>query len=158
MKRTEIEEIFDGYANGDEPEVLDEWLDDWVHRLCDDEKVFSTLPDPVRHFFAARRVQWQVGNGGFAQAAYNVRYLLADAHACNLITGRPAAASLIAQAIELVQKDEASFESKEIESLFKEFAESKFSELDEHLDSVDWWNVAPRVKYAAQHRDLFLSL
>ncbi len=158
MERNEIAEVFRRYEGGSEPQILDEWLDDWLRPFCDDPNIYSTLAAPVRHFFAAREVQYQVGNGGFAQAAHNVPGLLNDARDCQIAIGNDGAADLIARAIDLVKQGASQFESKEIGALFTEFTESEFTKLDAELDAVNWWSVAERVRYAASHKACFLDL
>jgi hypothetical protein len=159
MNRAEIAAIFDKYDQGQDPTVLDEWLDSWLHECIDSRAAsFAELPDVVRHVFAGRFIEWDVGNGGFAQATYNAPHLLEDARQCYLAIGREASAERIASAIQLLREGEGGFESTDIGELFSEFAASKLATLDNDLDEIGWWAKEDRVKYAAQHRAAFLAL
>jgi Domain of unknown function (DUF4375) len=154
----DIIEKFAYCENGGDPEVLDEWLDEWLWQIKDADATYKSLPDPIRYVWAGRHVQWQVGNGGFAQAAFNCPHLLEDAKLCYLALGRPVAAALIETAIMLVNKGEAEFNDNSIGELFEDFQDSEFAKLDEDLESAGWWATEDRVKYSLQHKELFLKL
>jgi hypothetical protein len=157
---TDIQAKFDEYDRGADPRSLDDWLFEWIGRCIgrDRDPSFERLPDPVRLFWAGRYVEWDVGNGGFPQVAFNRPDLLKDARDCYLAIGHKASAERISVAIELVREGEADYQSKDIGGLFDEFRESKLAALDDNLDGIGWWATEDRVKYAAQHREVFLAL
>ena len=125
-----LNEAFNRFARG---EIDVDTLDDQLWRaLCEavddrDEVAFSALPAAVRHYYASRYVEWEVGNGGFAQAAYNVPHLFPAAREGYLAIGLPGAADLVATADRLIAEGHAKFGSSpggDIGELFEEFAET----------------------------------
>jgi hypothetical protein len=93
-------ELFDQHASGElDTNELDDAL--WL-ALCkfvdDRHESFAGLPLAVRNYFASRYVECEVGNGGFAQAAYNVPHLFDAAREGYSALGLDGAADLIAEA------------------------------------------------------------
>lgn len=71
-------------------------------RLYERYEQFSRWPDSVRQFYACYELNFQVGNGGFAQAAYNVPHLIPVAQAAFERFNRPQAAELCQRAVSLL--------------------------------------------------------
>jgi len=165
-------ETLDALLDADESGRLsDEEFDDclWllVCRHVGTIEDAASLPSPVVNYYASRRMEWDVGNGGFAQAAYNMYEWFPAAAEGYTALGLPKAAALIKRAYDLTQAERGVVGKLKrrragIASIFKSFRESSLAELDKqligHLNAVDWWALAPRLTYVRLHRDAFRSL
>lgn len=127
-----------------------------------DINALGDLPAPVRVYFTTRLIEWDVGNGGFAQAAMN--YLGAFKHAAEGFDalGIPAIAGLIRAAEQVARSEQADIdEAREggIEAAFEYFAESHaFDEFDERLDEIGWFDQGEvRLDYVRAHRESFID-
>jgi len=150
--------VFDAFANGALPvEEFDDALWSFLcARIPGDEASFQRVPLPVQYFFASRYMEWEVGNGGFAQAAFNIPQLFEAARLGYLALDLPAAADLIAQAQALISNGHARFsQDVDIGELFDEFAESALAELDGKVDDAGWWATERRSAYAVANREAF---
>lgn len=152
-----LAEAFDAFGRG---EVTEAWMDDklWLS-LCEvmpGADDVSGVPAPVLNTYASRLIQWDVGNGGFAQAAYNYRDWFPAAAAGYRALGLDAAADLIGEGSAILARlpDDA-FDADEIGDLFEQFAESALARLDARCDEVGWWADGPRLAYAVLHRAAF---
>ncbi len=119
------------------------------------------LPEPVRVYFATRLVEWDVCNGGFAQAAMNYLGVFEHAAAEFESLGKPAIAALIREAAVVAESEKSNIdEAREggVEGAFEYFAESgAFDEFDNRLDEVGWHdNGEGRLDYVRAHRDEFI--
>lgn len=135
-----------------------------VIQVMDDH---GNLPLPVIHYYASRRMEWDVGNGGFAQAAYNMpEWFEAAARGYDAI-GRADAAAHIRRAL-AIAKGESGVVAKlkrrgaGIGAIFKSFRDSTLSKLDadlpDTLEKIGWWAMTDRIAYVRQNRPAFLSL
>jgi hypothetical protein len=114
----------------------------------------------VRNYVASRLLQWEVGNGGFAQAAYNAPEWFEPAALGYEALGLPLAAERIRTAISLIAHGAANFTrgpGVTIEQVFSAFTESALSALDEGLDSIGWWATERRVVYVRTNRESFVG-
>jgi hypothetical protein len=148
-------------------EEFDDCLWSLVCRHVSSIEDARSLPSPVVNYYASRRMEWDVGNGGFAQAAYNMYEWFPAAAEGYTALGLPKAAALIERAYNLAQAERGVVGKLKrrragISSIFKSFRESSLAELDKqligNLDSVNWWALTPRLTYARLHRDAFRSL
>jgi Domain of unknown function (DUF4375) len=158
-----LADAFDRHARGElDVNTFDDEL--WL-ALCDvvndrDAESFNNLPLAVRHYFASRYVECEVGNGGFAQAAFNVPHLFPAAREGYAALGLQGAVDLIAEAERLIAEGHAKFGANprdDIGELFEEFAESALADLDARTEEVGWWATEKRVAYAVEHRASFES-
>ena len=127
----------------------------------------ANLPKPVIDYYASRRIEYDVGNGGFAQAAYNMPEWFDAAATGYDAMGHASAAALIRRAY-AVSRREAGTVSKlkrrraGIGAVFKSFRESTLSDLDKKLvDTLErngWWAAQDRIAYVRRNRAAFLSL
>ncbi|MBI3854462.1 MAG: DUF4375 domain-containing protein [Planctomycetes bacterium] len=121
------------------------------------------FPRPVLLYFASRYVQWDVGNGGFAQAAYNIPEWFGLAREWYRVMGKTSSESLLEEALRLIP-DEAAEHGKKglrhgtIAEVFAHFDESRMSALDERIISRDWEIDDERVEYVRRNRDSFLQV
>lgn len=125
------------------------------------------LPKPVINYYASRRIEWDVGNGGFAQAAYNMPEWLEPAAIGYDAIGHADAAAFIRRAL-VLSKREAGIVAKlkrraaGIGFIFKSFRESSLSELvgdlPQTLEKIGWWATSDRIAYVRQNRSAFLAL
>jgi hypothetical protein len=119
----------------------------------------ASLPEPVWVYLASRWLEWEVGNGGFPQAAYNIPEWFELAELGYRKLGLDAAAALIGRARRMVTAGESrGFIARYIGVLFAQFRESKLAQLDAELDSVGWWADDVRLAYVRKNRGAFRSL
>ncbi|MEW6213557.1 MAG: DUF4375 domain-containing protein [Acidobacteriota bacterium] len=129
--------------------------------LCErvsDPESLGALPHEVGVYYATRLVEWDVGNGGFAQATMNYPEWFDLAAAGFEELGKPAVASLIREAKALVSLEaENMAKAREggLEGVFDYFKENAFDSLNERIEEVDFWSDDTRVAYVRQHRDAF---
>jgi hypothetical protein len=114
--------------------------------------------EAVRVYFASRLLQWEVDNGGFAQAAYNIPEWFEPAAWAYEQLGLRKAAALIREAVPLLDEERTTFTAEEIGGLFQQFAESRLAALDERLEESDWWADEERLRYVRAHREAFASV
>jgi Domain of unknown function (DUF4375) len=119
------------------------------------------LPEPVRVYFATRLVEWDVGNGGFAQAAMNYLGVFENAATGFESLGKPDIAALIRAAAKVAESEQANIDEARaggIEGAFEYFGEGDaFDEFDERLNEVGWFeNGEARLSYVRAHRDEFV--
>lgn len=153
--------VFDQYVAGLlDTNSFDDKIWDKVCSLADDgEGGYDRLPTPVRLYYASRYLEWEVGNGGFAQAAHNIPHLFSAAREGYLSMDLVDAARLIADAEAIMANGGAEFsDTEDIGELFVEFTDSKFAELDQRLDSAGWWATERRVSYVVRNREAFETL
>ena len=109
-----------------------------------DAKTFARWPENVRFFYACYDLNYQVGNGGFAQAAYNVPWLIPVAQEAFERFGLMEAAALCQQAVSMLPTEIAEHSAKgftgteTLQDVFDHFDESAMAELDERLPSEFW--------------------
>ena len=155
-------DLFDQFSSGRlDTDDFDTALWDFVCTLLARPNVtYEGLPEPVRLFYASRFVQWDVGNGGFSQAAYNVSELFEDARCGYLALGLTDSATLSARAQQLIKEGHADFseDPNDIGELFEEFSESELAKLDVGLDAAGWWATEKRSAYALANRASFESV
>lgn len=121
----------------------------------------AELPEPVWVYYATRFMQWEVGNGGFAQAAMNIPQWFELAARGNEILGKPHLAALIREAQRRARRESerlARARAGGVESAFAYFREGTFRALDRQLDAVGWWCDAARIAYVRAHRATFLEM
>jgi hypothetical protein len=141
------------------------WL--LVCRVVQVMEAYDDLPIPVINYYASRRMEWDVGNGGVAQAAYNMpEWFEAAARGYDAI-GHADAAGLIRRAL-AISKGESGVVARlrrrgaGIGAIFKSFRESSLKGLDgdlpDTLETIGWWASADRIAYVRQNRPAFLAL
>ena len=119
------------------------------------------LPEPVWVYFTTRLLEWEVGNGGFAQAAMNIPDWFELAAKGNEIFGKPHLAAFIRSVAEFSIAERKQIDTAReggLESAFAYFREGTFSQFDEQLDQIGWWCDEERVEYVCTHREQFASL
>jgi hypothetical protein len=163
-----IRELFEADEAGSlDDEQFDSCLWHLVSPYLDIEGGESRLPRPVILYYASRRMEFDVGNGGFAQAAYNMFEWLPAAADGYEAMELPRAAALIRQAEELAAAERGAVgwlkrRGAGVSAIFGFFRKSRLSELDHdlvsNLDAVGWWAQDARLRYVRQNRDAFRSL
>jgi hypothetical protein len=157
-KFSSIAALMDADERGlvDDPTFDDElWLS-LVELIATPQDV-GRFAKPVVLYYASRLLQWEVGNGGFAQAAYNVPDWFELAAVGYDELGEPRFAAMIREAMTLLPTEnrETTFDSQEIGELFQQFSESKLARLDERLGEIDWEADAKRLQYVRDNRQVF---
>lgn len=122
----------------------------------------ARYPEPVSVYYASRYLQWEVGNGGFAQAAYNIPEWFPLAEAGYRALGKPVSAALIRDVMKLLPKEQKDLERQglyraTIGRVFEHFRDSRMAAMDIRIVSEDWEIDDLRVVYVRHHRDAFAS-
>ena len=73
--------------------------------VCSPDELIK-LPEPVWVYLASRLIEWEVGNGGFPQAAFNIPEWFPLAKAAYRKLGLERAGDLIQRAEELIGRGE----------------------------------------------------
>jgi hypothetical protein len=121
-----------------------EFIEDIASALYDRHKSFARWPESVRHFYACYDINHQVGNGGFAQAAYNAPELLPIAQEAFEKFGRKQAADLCRRAVSMLPAELAEHAAKglthteSIQATFDHFKDSAMAQLDQSLPEEFW--------------------
>ena len=122
----------------------------------------TAFPDPFQFYYATRMLEWDVGNGGFAQAAMNYPNLFEPAARGYEALGKPHLAAFVREATEAADRERPIIdEAREggLEDAFEYFREGAFDQFDERLEEVGWYgNDEDRLNYVRAHRELFASL
>jgi hypothetical protein len=113
-----------------------------VHNPSDLKK----YPETVGVYFASRYVQWEVGNGGFAQAAENVPEWFALAASGYESLGKPKFAALIRKAMTLLQSGS------------EDTLEAQLEALDAEIPAGEWEIDNERVEFVRKHRSDFAGI
>ncbi|MDA9865414.1 DMP19 family protein [bacterium] len=160
-KLSSFNDLDDAFLAFDKGDVDRDMLDDALHTVLShhiwDAPTLLKAPRPVANFHAARTIEFDVGNGGFAQAAYNNPDFFDFAAEGYRAFGLMDAAKLIDKAATMLPRERRFFSATKIGELFEQFQESKLSKLDANLDRVGWWAIEQRISYALTHRDAFLE-
>jgi hypothetical protein len=140
-----------------------EFIENVASALYERHKKFPQWPESVQLFYACYDINYQVGNGGFAQAAYNVPELLPIAQKAFARFGRKQAADLCRRAVEMLPSELRAHLEKDlqpgssIEKVFAHFSESEMAALDENLPEEFWADDALQ-ELVQQHRKDFESV
>lgn len=155
-----ISEIFERESTGTLEDDFDSEIWFNVCNKIGDGKNLASFPEPVVLYYASRYLEWEVANGGFAQAAMNIPELFDYAELGYEALNKPNSAQLIRKArkLMLTEKFKILKASKTLESAFQYFSESRFQKLDALVNDVGWWAEYDRVDYVRENRDAFISL
>lgn len=128
--------------------------------MCDRVSSLQDLyrwPEPVRVYYASRLLEWEVLNGGFAQAAMNIPEWFEEAAKGYSALGKTQCAELIRRAAETAAREFSRMQAAKgtIETAFAYFDEGVFDEFDAQLDALGWWAEEERIDYVRRNRDAF---
>ena len=129
-----------------------------------DPSEFDNCPRPVSVYMATRWLQWEVGNGGFAQAAYNGPEWFEMAAIGYADLGKPKAAALIREALQMLSNERDTLMRKGLidfallDEVFRHFSESDMEALDSRIPDDEWWIDEQRVAYVRKNRDAFRGI
>ena len=144
------------YSDGEFDDAL--WLALCVCvRSVDDLAALSRV---ARTYYASRYVEWEVGNGGFAQAVLNVPEYLEPAAQAFEVLGKPQVSVRIREAAAILTAELASLPEVRPgnESTLSEyFLENAFTHLDEGLEEIGLWSDKERLAYVRAHRQEFAN-
>jgi len=124
----------------------------------------DNYPQPVGVYLASRWLQWEVGNGGFAQAAYNIPQWFEMAAIGYAALGKPKAVALIKEALQMLSSERDILMRKgllndtTIHEVFRHFSESDMAVLDTRIPDHEWWIDEERVAYVRKNRDAFRGI
>jgi Domain of unknown function (DUF4375) len=122
-----------------------------------------SIPEPVMVYWSTGLMEYNVFNGGFAQAAYNIPEWFEVAAIGYERLGRPIAADRIRQAAKLSLKEQATVSwlkrrRAEIRAIFNHFRQSTLRDLDKDLYEIGWDITQARIELARANREAFASL
>lgn len=151
-------------GEGEIAQVSDSELDDavWLS-LCEKistPKDLLAFPDVVGTYYASRYVEWEVGNGGFAQAVLNVPEWLGPAAAAFKALGKPMVTDIIVEAQEIVRREISALPEVRPgaeQALSDYFYDNAFNHLDAQLDDIGFWSDDRRVALVRENREQFLE-
>jgi hypothetical protein len=119
-----------------------------------------SLPTPVCHYLASRWLESEVGNGGFAQAAFNIPHWFQLAEEAYRALGKERSAELIREAMSLLNNEQEAIGEKSLRGapvwkIFRHFEASSMAALDAKIVEREWYIDEERIAYVRQHRDAF---
>ena len=164
--RHDFQKIFASHVNGPyDPEhrKFIEKIPSALYERLEDMPPFEDWPTPVRQFYAVYDFNFQVGNGGFAQAAYNVPELFSVALDAFEQFKLPKAAAICRQALAMLpqeistQIEKGVIDSDSLEDVFEHFDDSEMSQLDESIPD-EFWADDKLQELAETNPDAFLSI
>ena len=159
----------DALLDEDEASPL-EWesFDDELWMLLSDKiadpSELDNYPHPVGVYLASRWLEWEVGNGGFAQAAYNIPEWFESAAIGYASLGKTRAVALIKEALRMLKSERETLSRKgllndtTIHEVFRHFSESEMAELDSRIPEDEWWIDKERVAYVRENRTAFRGI
>ena len=162
---TTVDALFDQ----DEASPL-EWStfdDELWSLLCEritDPSECDSYPRQVRVYFATRWLQWEVGNGGFAQAAFNIPEWFEMAAIGYAALGKPNAVALIKEALQMLSNERDTLmrngllNDTTIHEVFRHFSETDMAALDSRIPENEWWIDEERVAYVRKNRGAFRGI
>lgn len=108
------------------------------------------LSVPVQTYYASRYVEWEVGNGGFAQAVLNIPEWLEPAACAFENLGKPKVAETIREARQIYEREKSALPEVRPGAepeLSDYFLENAFNYLDDRLDQIHFWSDDMRLAY-----------
>lgn len=162
-------ETVDDLLDQDDASPL-EWatFDDELWILLSDRIIepgeLEHYPQAVGVYLASRWLEWEVGNGGFAQAAYNIPQWFELAAIGYAALGKSKSVALIKEAIQMLSGERDALQSKgllngtTIQQVFRHFSESAMASLDARIPDDEWWIDEERVAYVRKHRNDFRGI
>ncbi|MGN6546352.1 MAG: DMP19 family protein [Aureliella sp.] len=164
--RYDISEILDEHVDGpydpEEREFIEE-IASALYERVDDMPAVEQWPAPVKYFYACYEFNYQVGNGGFAQAAFNVPGLFPIATQAFEHLGLVDAAQLCRRATAMLPQEIAAhlekgiLDTDSLEEVFEHFDDSPLAELDEDIPE-EFWADAELQKLVEDNREAFLAI
>lgn len=122
-----------------------EYIECVAAALCERHEQFLEWPPSVRMFYVCYEIMYQVGNGGFAQAAYNVPELLPIAQTAFERFGCWQAAELCGRAVSMLPAELQEHFAKglradrrTIADVFEHLSESQMTDLDKDVPGEFW--------------------
>ena len=144
------ENKFQSFFETDNQEKFESWqfsekLASLLYRRFNEENDFLTWPDPVKIYYACYDMNFQVGSGGFEQAAFNIPSLFKWAAIGYNELGLEKYAQVLIKVTESVSKE-------------KQNPEIDLSEYDYVTEEEEWWLGENLNNYARSHSEQFISL
>jgi Domain of unknown function (DUF4375) len=145
-------------------ETFDDALWLLLCRRITDPSQLDNYPPPVGVYLASRWLEWEVGNGGFAQAVYNIPEWFESAEIGYAALSKPKAVALIKEAREMLSTERESLRRKgllgapNLHAISRHFSESDMNALDARIPGDEWWIDEERVAYVRKNRDAFRGI
>jgi hypothetical protein len=120
----------------------------------------EALPEVARNYYASRYVEWEVGNGGFAQAVLNIpEYMELGALGFEALQ-KPLVAARIRQAMAIRKAEEEALPDVRPgneQALSDYFLDNAFEHLDDGLEDIGFWSDTERLSYVRANRNTLAS-
>ena len=161
--RYSLRKILAAHVDGPYDPERREFIEKVASALYERHEQFPRWPESVRLFYACYDINHQVGNGGFAQAAYNAPELLPIAQKAFESFGRKRAADLCRSAVAMLPAELREHLAKglrfdaSLQDVFDHFSESEMALLDQNLPE-DFWADDALQELVQQHRQDFESV
>lgn len=164
--RYDFAKIYNGHFDGPyDPEQREfiEQIASALYERVEDLPPIEEWPAPVRQFYALYDFNFQVGNGGFAQAAYNVPHLFPIALSAFEDLGLKDASAICRKALAMLPAEISSqiesgvIDTESLDDVFEHFDDSEMAQLDESIPD-EFWADESLQKLAETNRDAFLSV
>lgn len=162
--RYSLASLFAEHVDGPFDPEKREFIEEIASALYERHERFAEWPESVRHFYACYDLSYQVGNGGFAQAAYNVPELFEVAQQAFERFGlAEAAAALCQRATAMLPAEVSEYlakgltDSDSIEDVFAHFDVSALAALDADVPE-EFWVDEQLHELAQKHREDFVSV
>jgi hypothetical protein len=115
---------------------------------------FQSIPEPLMVYYVTRYLTWEIGNGGFAQAAMNVPHLFEPAALGYETLGRPDLSAFIREVSVVVKSEADRIKEAAItgDDTFAYFREGTFARFDEQTKQNGWYDTdGVRLEYVKTH-------
>jgi hypothetical protein len=139
-RRYSLTKILAGHSDAPYDPKRREFIEQIASALYERHEQFARWPESVRMFYACYDINFQVGNGGFSQAADNVPELLPIAKEAFEQFGRKRAADLCGRALSMLSGSSG----------------SEWTELDEETLPNEFWADDALQELVQQHRQDFV--
>jgi hypothetical protein len=142
--RYSLAKILRGHVDAPYDPKHREFIEQIASALYERHEQFAQWPESVRLFYACYDINHQVGNGGFAQAAYNAPELLPVAQKAFEKFGSKQAADLCQSAVSMLPAElqqhiaKGLRERPSLPDVFDHFNESEMAKLDDNLPQEFW--------------------
>ncbi|WP_395738196.1 hypothetical protein [Prosthecobacter sp.] len=160
-----FQDLFDEDAESPmEPWTISEQLMALLYERVNSKNDFDAWPEPPRFYYACLEMEYQVGNGGFAQAAYNVPHLFSVAIQGHEAVGNTYQTGILREASKHLPRerqmhaDKGLLDSPDLQEVFDHFADSDFSTFDGVTSNAAWWSGEELHDYARKNRASFIQL
>lgn len=162
--RQGLKEVFGAHADSDpDDRMLIEGIASALYEYIENEPDIDRWPQSARCFYALYDMDFQIGNGGLAQAAYNIPELFPAVIDAYETLGRPLVAQFFREALGLLPAELQEHLDKDLRDdpsigdVFEYFNESAMAEFEEKAPEELFVDDLLH-SYALEHRAVFEAM